>query len=52
MADKEFTQICKEILAASEKISPLAEQAGKLVDWYLLGDEFADVVKTRPKERR
>ncbi len=32
MADKEFTQICKEILAASEKISPLAEQAGKLVD--------------------
>lgn len=31
MADKEFTQICKEILAASEKISPLAEQAGKLV---------------------
>jgi hypothetical protein len=46
MADKEFTQICKEILAASEKISPLAEQAGKL------GDEFADVVKTRPKERR
>ena len=32
MADKEFTQICKEILAASEKISPLAEQAGKLVE--------------------
>ena len=32
MADKEFTQICKEILAASEKISPLAEQAARLVD--------------------
>ena len=32
MADKEFTQICKEILAASEKITPLAEQAGKLVE--------------------
>ena len=31
MADKEFTQICKEILAAAQKISPLAEQAGKLV---------------------
>lgn len=32
MADKEFTKICKEILAASEKISPLAEQAARLVD--------------------
>nr|DAS24719.1 MAG TPA: hypothetical protein [Caudoviricetes sp.] len=32
MADKEFTQICKEILAASEKISPLAEQAARLVE--------------------
>lgn len=32
MADKEFTQICKEILAAAKKISPLAEQAGKLVE--------------------
>ena len=32
MADKEFTQICKEILAAAQKISPLAEQAGKLVE--------------------
>lgn len=32
MADKEFTQICKEVLAAAEKITPLAEQAGKLVE--------------------
>ena len=32
MADKEFTQICKEILAAAKKISPLAEQAEKLVE--------------------
>ncbi len=32
MQDKEFTQICREILAASEKISPLAEQAGKLLE--------------------
>ena len=32
MADKEFTQICKEVLTAAEKITPLAEQAGKLVE--------------------
>ena len=32
MADKEFTQICKDILAIAEKVFPLAEQTRQLVE--------------------